>query len=56
MVCHEMMRQEFDVVEVTVVKDAQDDTRTGCRRRGREEFLGFGLGCQFDERTGRTER
>src|SRR5262245_33000462 len=52
LVCHEPMRQEFDVVEVTVVKDTQDDPRRGRHRRGGEEFLGFGLGCQFDERTG----
>ena len=52
MACHEMMRQEFDVVEVTVVKDTQDNTRRGRRRRGGEQFLSFGLDCQFAERPG----
>jgi hypothetical protein len=51
-VCHEPQCQEFDVIEVAVVKDAQDNTRRGRLRRGGEEFLGFGPGCQFDERTG----
>src|SRR5262245_29699266 len=41
LVVYEPMRQAFDVIEVAVVKGAQDDTRCGCRWRGREEFLGF---------------
>ena len=43
MVCHEPMRQEFDVIKVAVIKDTQDNTRRGRHRRGGEEFLGFGL-------------
>src|SRR5882724_12869208 len=52
MIGHQTVRQELDVIKVTVFKDAHDHTRTVCHRRRIEECLGFSLGRQFDERTG----
>ena len=52
MVCHQTMRQEFDVIEVTVFKDAQDETRTGVTGVASSSSWASALTRQFDEHAG----